>query len=227
MANPYHHAVSSARQWGGLPEDYLAIHQWFDESKAHLADFRHRALRHHSDGILLAERVFGATLELAGGAQIPVRAIGEQHVREDLGRIPSATEWLREITPQPWMNRARKLSGELEADAQAAALMGEHFVHATDAMLAPGTIIEPASTRGHRSRWANCPRYSPDSVYVYESDVDPIYFEQHGARVYAVAPHGPLSPDPERDPQRWPTGDGDPAANSWCCQSALVLTALA
>jgi hypothetical protein len=26
--------------WGAnKPEDYLAIHDWFDESKAHLADF--------------------------------------------------------------------------------------------------------------------------------------------------------------------------------------------
>ena len=53
MAHPYHHAVRSARLFGGVPEDYLAIHDWFDESKAHLADVRHRALRHHSEGIFL------------------------------------------------------------------------------------------------------------------------------------------------------------------------------
>ena len=33
MAHSYHHAVSSARKWGGVPEDYLAIHTWFDKSK--------------------------------------------------------------------------------------------------------------------------------------------------------------------------------------------------
>ena len=43
MAHPYHHAVSSVRKWGGRVEDYQAIHDWFDASKAHLADFRHRA----------------------------------------------------------------------------------------------------------------------------------------------------------------------------------------
>ena len=48
MAHPYHHAVRSARLFGGKAEDYLAIHDWFDESKAHIADVRHRALRHHS-----------------------------------------------------------------------------------------------------------------------------------------------------------------------------------
>jgi hypothetical protein len=34
MAHPLRHAESSARKFGGKPEDYLAIHNWFDESKA-------------------------------------------------------------------------------------------------------------------------------------------------------------------------------------------------
>ena len=45
MADPLKHAEKSARKFGGKPEDYLPIHSWFDESKAFLADFRHRALR--------------------------------------------------------------------------------------------------------------------------------------------------------------------------------------
>ena len=48
--------------FGGTAEDYLAIHDWFDESKAHLPDLRHRALRHHSEGIFLCERLFGPTV---------------------------------------------------------------------------------------------------------------------------------------------------------------------
>lgn len=114
MANPYHHAVSSARQWGGEPDDYLAIHQWFDESKAFLPDFRHRALRHHAEGIFLMEQVFGPTLTTSAGRVVPTRWVGEQHVREDLGRIPTASDWLRCIRPEPWMNRSRPLSRELE-----------------------------------------------------------------------------------------------------------------
>ena len=72
MAHPYHHALSSVRKWGGRPEDYMALHSWFDESKAHLADFRHRALRHHSEGIFLAERIFGETIQITGGRRVPV-----------------------------------------------------------------------------------------------------------------------------------------------------------
>ena len=33
MAHPIDHAKSSAKKWGGQPEDYLHIHKWFDESK--------------------------------------------------------------------------------------------------------------------------------------------------------------------------------------------------
>jgi hypothetical protein len=59
MAHPLEHAKSSARKFGGCPEDYQAIHDWFDESKSYLADFRHRSLRHHTEGIFMAEKIFG------------------------------------------------------------------------------------------------------------------------------------------------------------------------
>jgi hypothetical protein len=142
MANPWHHAVSSARKWGGVPEDYLPVHEWFDETKAWCPDFRHRAIRHHSEGIFEAMKVFGTTVTLSTCAKcgrirgseldlatderclgsnphdfmpklIPVRWIGEQHVQEDLGHIPTAADWLRRLTAEPWMNRSRKLSREL------------------------------------------------------------------------------------------------------------------
>ena len=109
MAHPYHHALSSVRNWGGSIEDYLAVHVWFDGSKEILADFRHRALRHHAEGIFMSERLFGTTLTLASGRQIPTRWIGEQHVREDLGHIPSFADWARAIRPQPWMGRSQAL----------------------------------------------------------------------------------------------------------------------
>ena len=38
MAHSYHHAVSSARKWGGTPDAYQSIHDWMDGSKLILAD---------------------------------------------------------------------------------------------------------------------------------------------------------------------------------------------
>lgn len=111
MAHCYYHALSSVRKWGGEVEDYLPLHQWFDQSKAILADPRHRALRHHAEGIFKLEALFGATLVNADGRTVPVRLIGEQHVREDLGFIPSFADWARLITPQAWMLRGHPLDG--------------------------------------------------------------------------------------------------------------------
>lgn len=120
MAAPYHHAVSSTRKWGGVVEDYIEIHEWFDASKSQHGDFRHRALRHHAEGIFLMEQVFGRTLTTSDGRVVPTRWVGEQHVSEDMGRIPAATEWLSAIEPAPWMNRSRRLSRELEQEGAAA-----------------------------------------------------------------------------------------------------------
>lgn len=103
MAHPHHHALSSARRWGGDPSEYQRFHDWFDETKAILPDMRHRALRHHSEGIFLLERIFGSTFTNSVGKVVPVRYIGEQHVREDLGYIPAASDWLRAIKPEAWM----------------------------------------------------------------------------------------------------------------------------
>lgn len=103
MGHPYHHAISSARKHGGKAEDYLALHEWFDETKKVMPDFRHRALRHHAEGIFLSESIFGVTITNSEGKKVPVRVIGEQHVQEDLGRIPTASDWLRQIKPERWM----------------------------------------------------------------------------------------------------------------------------
>lgn len=114
MAHCYHHAVSSARQWGGDPEEYQPLHDWFDESKMIIADYRHRALRHHAEGIWMLQRIFGTTLTLSTGRIVPVRLIGEQHVREDLGRIPSFGDWALRIQPERWM-APRSVIAEAEA----------------------------------------------------------------------------------------------------------------
>ena len=109
MAHCYYHALSSVRKWGGTSDDYLALHQWFDESKSIFADPRHRALRHHAEGIFMLETLFGATITNSDGKVVPVRLIGEQHVTEDLGFVPSFADWGRLIQPQTWMLKGRQL----------------------------------------------------------------------------------------------------------------------
>ena len=105
MAHPYHHAVSSAKRFGGVADDYLALHRWFDATKAHLADARHRVLRHHSFGIFIAEQIFGVTVTNSSGNQIPTRAVAEQHVQEDFSFIPTVQRCLQKLEPNSWLLR--------------------------------------------------------------------------------------------------------------------------
>ena len=109
MADAYHHALSSARKHGGEPEDYLPVHQWIDASKGIICDYRHRALRHHAEGIALCIQIFGPTITNSLGRRIPTRWIAEQHVKEDFGWVPSFVDWARSIKPEPWMGRVPPL----------------------------------------------------------------------------------------------------------------------
>ena len=85
MAHCYYHALSRVKAWGCVVTAYQPLHYWFDQSKAQIAECRHRALRHHAEGIFMLEAAFGTTITNSDGRIVPVRLIGEQHVREDLG----------------------------------------------------------------------------------------------------------------------------------------------
>jgi hypothetical protein len=108
MSKPMVHALSSARKWGGNPNDYMPIHNLMDSSKGTIADSRHRALTHNTwfigpDGPL--EKIFGYEITNSDGRKVSVRDIGEQHVLEDFGGkfIPSAQDYLQEIEMKEWM----------------------------------------------------------------------------------------------------------------------------
>jgi hypothetical protein len=109
MAKPHIHAESSARRYGGKPEDYLEIHNWFDQTKAFFPDQRHRAILHSSFGIFLCAQVFGDTITNSDGKTVSVRDIGEQHVLEDFrGKfIPTPQDYLEGMEYKEWMNNGK------------------------------------------------------------------------------------------------------------------------
>jgi hypothetical protein len=50
-------------------------------------------------------------MTLSTGRVLPVRFVGEQHVLEDLGRIPTVQDWLGRIQPESWMlGRGKELT---------------------------------------------------------------------------------------------------------------------
>ena len=109
MAKALIHARSSAKRWGGTPDDYVAIHEKMDSTKAAHASVTHRCVFHSAFGIFLIEELFGRTLTNADGREVFVRDIAEQHVLEDLGCIPSLSDWLQEMPDKPWMAGARRV----------------------------------------------------------------------------------------------------------------------
>ncbi len=111
MAHPLKHAKSSVRKFGGKVEDYIDIHNWFDETKAWIGHSMHRMLRHHSEGIFECAKIFGESFENSDGKVVYTRYVGEQHVKEDCNNyIPSAKEWLDNINnPPKWMLKTLKI----------------------------------------------------------------------------------------------------------------------
>jgi hypothetical protein len=105
---PHIHAENSAKKFGGKSNDYLKIHQWFDASKEQWPDNRHRALRHHTFGIFDAERVFGVVIVNSDRNNISVRDIGEQHVLEDLGFIPTVADYFQYLEYKDWMHHGNE-----------------------------------------------------------------------------------------------------------------------
>jgi len=109
---PLQHARNSVRKHGGVLEDYIPIHDFFDSSKATLSDPRHRALLHSTFGIFLVERVFGTYITNAEGKKVSVRDIGEAHVFEDMGFIPTVERWLKTMPIEPWMSGTERGKGK-------------------------------------------------------------------------------------------------------------------
>ena len=110
MAHPYHHALSSVKKWGGMVDDFIAVaclvrpeegdHRRFSAPGAPSSCRGHL---HGRDDL----RPDPHALDRAH--HTPTRWVGEQHVKEDLGCIPSFADW-GEGHP------ARTLDGPVRAD---------------------------------------------------------------------------------------------------------------
>lgn len=105
MSKPWIHAESSAKKFGGEPEDYIEIHNLLDSSKGTIADSRHRALTHNAWFLFILEKIFGVRIVNSEGRVVSVRDVGEQHILEDyrMRFIPSAQDFLQEIEVKEWM----------------------------------------------------------------------------------------------------------------------------
>lgn len=91
---PLDHSNRSVKRYGGELGDYIEVHEFLDMTKAAHPDMRHRALLHNAMGPFIAVRVFGRTITNSVGKVVDVRQICEDHIIEDLGRIPTVSDFL-------------------------------------------------------------------------------------------------------------------------------------
>jgi hypothetical protein len=104
---PMIHAELSAKRYGGVPEDYLDIHEFLDSSKAAFPTNVHRLLTHNSWFVCaVLPKVFGHLRTNSDGKRYPIKDVGEWHVLEDYRYqfIPSPQDWLENVVPVDWMN---------------------------------------------------------------------------------------------------------------------------
>jgi hypothetical protein len=111
MSKPIYHAMSSAKKYGGTPDDYIDIHNLMDSSKATIPDNRHRALTHNAWFVgTIIEKIFGVSRTNSEGRVYSTRQIAEEHVLEDYGMrfIPTAQDFLANMEWDDWMDNGLK-----------------------------------------------------------------------------------------------------------------------
>lgn len=118
MTKPIIHAKNSARKYGGKWKDYIEIHHFLDISKSSHPNMAHRAILHNSLGAFIIEKAFGYSIINSENREVSTRQIAEDHIIEDLGFIPTVSDYLNFIELQPWMcgSRTKKIPKSLIVD---------------------------------------------------------------------------------------------------------------
>jgi|SRR6478752_5390792 len=117
MAIPYIHCLSSAKRYGGIPEDYLDIHELMDSSKACFSNNGHRVLTHNSWFVVtILPKVFGHQRKNSDGKTYNVKDVGEYHILEDFKMrfIPTPQDYLEHLDVQDWMNNGGDVPNRLK-----------------------------------------------------------------------------------------------------------------
>jgi hypothetical protein len=110
---PLQHARITAHRYGGEWQDWIAIHDWIDRSKAIFPSMQHRMLLHSDFGEWLTVRIHGEAIMAEDGTVISTCDLFRDHQVEDLGRVVTLAEWLCEVDADYWTRR-RKPPRQLE-----------------------------------------------------------------------------------------------------------------
>ena len=119
MANPRVHSRSSVKRWGGVEEDYMAIHKLLDSPKATMNNNTSRMLTHNTwFAYEVIPLIFGYNIINSDGRSVDVVDIAMLHIAEDFRHkfIPTPQDYLQHMQVQPWMNNGVKPIGNEESE---------------------------------------------------------------------------------------------------------------
>jgi hypothetical protein len=111
MANPEIHSKSSVKRWGGVIEDYIAIHELIDSPKATMNNNSSRALTHNTwFAYTIIPKVFGYNITNSSGKSVDTIDIAMLHIAEDFRMkfVPTPQDYLKHMQVQPWFNNGVK-----------------------------------------------------------------------------------------------------------------------
>jgi hypothetical protein len=105
MSAPEEHAILSSRRFGGIPEDYINIHELMDSTRSAHGDERHRLATHNSWFVTtILPKIFGHSISNSEGFQVLVYDIGRFHVMEDYrGYFPTLSDFATVLKLEQWM----------------------------------------------------------------------------------------------------------------------------
>src|SRR5260370_7611544 len=126
---------------------------------------------------IMLETVFGPTLTLSSGKVIPTRWVGEQHVKEDLGFIPSFADWMRAIRPCPgWGAPAASRTGPLpKIAAQSERRAGVGGEPGGKRERLPGSPPLPLSAASPMSRICTAPPFDFRNRVAHHPNATPLF----------------------------------------------------
>jgi hypothetical protein len=118
MANPLIHSKSSAKRFGGKPEDYINIHILLDSPKTTMNNNTSRMLTHNIWFCYeIIPKIFGYNIINSDGKSVDTVDIAMLHCAEDfrMSGIPTVQDYLENMVVQPWMNNGVKPIPSVEA----------------------------------------------------------------------------------------------------------------
>lgn len=101
---------TSAKIFGGVPDDYIAIHELMDKLIHEKNDVKYGIIFHSAFGChKIIPAIFGHEIQNSNGKWVSTQEIAEYHILMDFNMkfIPTYQDWIENVEIKNWMNNAK------------------------------------------------------------------------------------------------------------------------